>query len=275
MKYIKLSFLCVVAFTLVFIPKANSEAPWLTLTDGNKLSVELSISNYDSHIKNIGFGSSAWFFGYQHYFNNRLALVAELPFGLYFPEDDTNTDNETSIGNILIGLKINDLGVKSNKLIGEFGLRLPIAPDDEHKALALNGYSNFSRFEAFLNDFWTLSFKGTYQKSLTDVSDILFSAGGDFLINTDSDNDSEAFLDLSIFYKTHFNDFMFGAGFLEKILMTDDSDFSNRAIEQIGAAAVYDNGKWKPGVSLRIPIEDDIGDIINFNVGFNLIYSLD
>jgi hypothetical protein len=66
-----------------------------------------------------------------------------------------------------------------------------------------------------------------------------------------------------------------GAGFSGRLLATEgDLDFGERTFHQLGMFANLLLGRFQPGAQLRIPLDEDLSDLINPSVSLSLGYLL-
>ena len=58
------------------------------------------------------------------------------------------------------------------------------------------------------------------------------------------------------------------------IINSGGGGFAERTIHQFGVQAGYSFGRFRPGVQIRVPL-DDVGQSLDFVVGFNIAVDFD
>jgi hypothetical protein len=53
-------------------------------------------------------------------------------------------------------------------------------------------------------------------------------------------------------------------------LSAEDADYGERSVHQLGFAASAGLGNVRPGVHIRLPLDDDLKDALDFVIGFSL-----
>ena len=204
-----------------------------------------------------------------------IAIEYEVPISHFSDSRDGLIDeSETALGNTYIGLKINNPENTGNKFIGHFGIRLPLAPDDASDALVIGAYSNFGRYEAFLPHYFIVSTSGTYQVATSETMSFRFSLGGDVLLATEDNRDTELFINYNMYLSKELETVIFNAGFNGKLLASANGDFGDKSVHQIAVSGFYKGERFKPGFSIKVPVDDDINELVDIIFGFKLIYSL-
>lgn len=281
MKKRKLIVLSVVAFFVIFaaLPQtANSQQYWMNQHEGNSIGLEIVKPIFDSDVDNVGFLTTCWLLSGQHLASDKVTIVYQLPIANYSVKDETIYDeSETSFGNPYIGIRFSNSKneFEKNKFITHIGIRLPFASDNKIDAARVGYFANHEQLEAFLPEYMTFSFAGTFRSKPAEQSVLNISIGGNYMLSTD-DRDSEFLLDYNVdFTSTSANNLILGAGFTGKMILSQSGlSFSERTVHQLALLGGYNGPKLKPILTFKIPFDDNLSNAISFVLGFKFIYKL-
>lgn len=256
---------------------------WLDQMGDKALAIEILKPTFAGN-DDVTFLSSAIFISGRFALREDLRLVAELPFAharvdvvvLDFinPQPIKESESETIIGNPYIGLELRKAG---SPVFGELGVRIPITPDDKSIASAIGRFADFDRMEAFAPDVFTVLGRINFQSTSASHVRIRVRGGPTLLFNSEGflEDDTELLLDYSaqVGYVTQKVSVM--GGLTGRLFATQtEGDFGERSVHQLGASATLISGQVQPGIHLRIPIDDDLDDILDFVFGLNLSVQL-
>ena len=164
----------------------------------------------------------------------------------------------------------------SQSTVVRVGVRLPFASDEKFDAAAIGMYTTFNRFEAFLPDLLTISLGGGFYHMLESGINYSLNVDGVLMKPTEDDIDSELFINYNVTFWFPFEKINLGTGFAGRLIATEsDLDFGERTVHQLGFAGNYDFGSLKPGIHFRIPLDDDLTDLLNYVYGFNVTYEIE
>ncbi|MGH7453200.1 MAG: hypothetical protein ACRENG_17755 [bacterium] len=273
--------LAMAALSVAALVPTSLPAQSLWLDRSHDKTIALEVIKPDFKNNNLGtFTSSrsglALFLSLRWPLSERLHFVGELPFayGNYEFKSSLININEhesgSAIGNPYLGLEIKGA---NTPIFAEFGVRLPITPED-NVGTGLNIYSDVDRIEAFFPK--TLPFSGMVNFHHVGSSGlaIRLRGGASFWVFTDMEafnEDTELFASYSAQVGYEFRQVSVMAGFTGRANLTaEDADFSQRSVHQFGAAASLGAGKVRPGVQLRLPLDDDLKDILDAMFGVQL-----
>lgn len=234
----------------------------------NSVTLELSKPKFESS----RFSGLAAFLTLQMALTDRTLFVVELPYAHsrseYYNESG-RSDN--AIGNIYLGVEIRP---EDSPRSGEFGIRLPTASRDDYSANYAGIVADHDRLEAFLADWLIINARYIYRPQYKDGFATRFHLGPSILVYTgegDRASSSEVYLHYSVQPWFKAEKTSFGAGFSGVMLLTGGNPFSGKNTEiQIGLAVVYDAGRVRPGVNLRLPVSDYLDDSLDFVYSFSL-----
>lgn len=163
--------------------------------------------------------------------------------------------NGTALGNPYLGVEVS----ASDRLSLSVGGRLPLAEADDEEDLA--GFVAMSadplRAEAFWPDVVPVSTSLNFTEQLSSILSLRARAGGTGLFFQDrleeDGDDFEATLDYGVGGTLTHGKGRFNAGLAGRLPITEDGE---QATHQLGFSADVAVGGVRPGVSLRVPLDD-------------------
>jgi len=244
---------------------------WMQRNEGNGISFEWNKASFENDV-DAKFLSSVFFLRSQVVVHDKINFVTELPFSYI---DADRFDSEFMLGNIYVGMEYISQG--SGELIF-LGLRLPVAPDDKGNASVQGAFTNYHLLEAFVGKGFSIRLNAGYK--FQSANDIIFKIyGGPMLVkNIDSDtynSDTEVYIDYfaEVWYPAE--KFEFAMGTTGRFWATgEDLDFGERLISNFEVKTQMRTRPVKPGIFLRLSLDDAINNFINFVYGFNLTVSI-
>jgi hypothetical protein len=263
----KLAVLTVLLPALLLAGAESAEAQSIWLEPPVPTDVNLEVLNPAIQ------GSEMTTFSLMYFLSGRIGLaqhtvlVAEIPYAHYAPNSDyygyfqRTADN--AFGSPYIGLH---LGPYKQGWQGEIGLRLPLAERDKY-ATQMGLLGDFlERAEAFLPDVLTVVAGGNYRYKSSDgfalrlrLAPLLWIGTGD-----NSGMDPELFFLYAVQIGYEDQTVAVGGGLSGRYGATiEDADFGERSFHQLGLYMNFDFGGWGPGVQLRVPLDEDLGDFLD------------
>lgn len=259
--------------SFVLVLPSMAQSIWLGEYRQRSLSVEAL--KPDLNGTDETFFSSALFLSGRTPLSPKFHLTADLPVSHFgFDSDIGGTDDsETGIGNPYVGLEYGEIGAP---LYGEFGVRIPLASDD-NAGLVSGMSSDLDRWEAFFGD--VLSFNGAanyiYQLPNSGLS-VRLRGGPNLWIRTNDNetleglDDTELFANYSAQAWYDAGRLNLGTGVTGRAIITDDGDFGERTAHLLGFSVIGDFHKVRPGLHFRLPIDDDLNDVMDYAVGLSV-----
>ena len=153
----------------------------------------------------------------------------------------------------------------------EIGVRLPMASETE-PAPVMGAVADYDRLEMYVPDYLTLNFLINVRKE-ADNYFVTAHFGPSFLIRTGSSttgNGLEMLLAGSVQGGIYMQNFCFSMGYSGRFDASDNMDFADRFVHQIGAVASYKTGQFQPSVFLRAPIDKNLEQALNFVYGIGV-----
>lgn len=258
------------AMALLLIPAAAAPQSLVQVPQGSSLSLELLHASFEDDDE-VAFYSGAYFLGGRFELNPRLAVVAELPFAhLAYDGDDPILENEssTTLGNPLIGL-----AVQTGRAQLVFGGRLPLASDDELASL-YGMMTDQYRLEAFVPDVATVQVSARLGNTVSDVTRVTFDLGGVLLVPTD-EGEVEFAADYGVAATYVAERVRLGGGVNGRAALTSGADDIGAMTEhQLAVFGDFGGGRVRPGLSLRLPLDENTREFVNMTFGITLQYLL-
>lgn len=210
-----------------------------------------------------GFMNSAIFIDYFNVVTEGIRIDVSLPFGIYDP--DTG-DGDSGFGNPYIGVtKFMD----GSPLYFSGGLSIPIA--DEDKLYPYMGrVADITRIGAFRPKTWTIDASVNYWGEGGSTVIPFFGAGPTITIPTEENEDTEIYIVLGggVIYPT--GSLRLGAGLSGFYWATAGDAAGDEFVLQGIVGCDYDLGAVRPGLTIRIPLSSDYGDLVNMVIGVHL-----
>jgi hypothetical protein len=258
-------------FVLTSLPLA-AQSIWLDHGYQNSVGIEFFKPNFDGNFIATDFLTSALFLSGRFGVSQNLFFVGELPIArIGFKEDFAFLDNQLNVGNPYLGLEAH----QENSFI-EMGVRLPLMSEDGFSAATAGVTSDYDRLEAFIPNTVPALLKVNYRKKTPSNFVLRLRGGPVLLINTEDNGDRfELLMDYSAQVGVEAEMIHVMAGFTGRYFATtDDGDFGERSIHQVGVGANLVLGNLRPGIHLRFPLDDDLKDEFDYIFGLNLAYGL-
>ncbi len=224
----------------------------------------------------FGFFTSVWYLSARIKASDAVNLVIEVPTSHIAWAARIEGNKETGVGNPYFGIEAaTGRSRGSDRLWGRIGIRPPVVANDDPRAAEFGLIATWNRLEAFMPNSWTLA-AGVAGKSLWARNlegEIGFQTV--LLIPTSDRGDTELFIDysLSLWYAPH--RLAVGGGLAGRLWATaEDANLGERTVHQLGLAANYTVGRFRPGIQLRLPLDDQFENLIDFVYGVHVTYAL-
>lgn len=248
---------------------ASAQTVW---ADGpgleSEVGIELMIPSFDD-LFGTEFPSSALLLHVRAPIGRAISLNGELPVSHLSADGGTS---ETDIGNIYLGLRFHGV---SPGLDFDIGGRIPTAPSDGSGLVTGMLLENYS-LGTYMPK--TVSLNSSANYFWQGESGLIIKTGGgpDVLIPTgDLSGDAELFVNYygQILYGS--DSFSIGGGMTGLLIVTESNlSFGDRTIHDLGILGSYHFDSTSLGGYLRVPLDDDINDYLNFVFGLNLSITL-
>jgi hypothetical protein len=227
----------------------------------------------------VAFPTSAWYLATRIPVSDKVALVGELPFSYAKVEYELLDESQsgTTIGNIYAGL---EFGGGESNVMGEFGIRVPLASDEGDGALAsqLGLLGDFvDRAEAFTPDI--LSIHGAVNYRVLPVNGLGVRLRLAPILWVDTEGNGGDTVELWALYSAQFwyngEKFAVGGGFSGRAWLSEDLDnLGDRTLHELGLMGSVNLGQFQPGAQLRVPLDEDLKDVLDLALVLSLGYRL-
>lgn len=257
-------------------PAARAQSIWLDRTEPKAVHLEIAKPLFGG-APGVGFFTVAGFFSTRLPLGERLSFVGELPLATFsFDSPSLFVDDETSttIGNPYLGIQTRAGGETGGWL--EFGVRVPLASDDESATIS-GGAADIDRWEAFLPNTFVVRAAGHWRDDpRRDGVGADFRVAPTLWISDDFADDVELFSTYGVQVLFHNEEARAGFGLTGRWLLTDDSAVALNSTHQFEAAIDFLRGDVRPGMTLRIPLDDDgfFGSSVDAVFGLTLNFVL-
>lgn len=245
--------------------RAQVFQPWGAQVD-RSVSLDLLRPSFDgggtstlTTINQVGF---RWAVG-------KVVLVAEAPF--VNAKVDGASSGALLIGNPFLGVATRS----SSPFIGEFGVRPPIASVstiEDAFASFVGVIGDFADFEAYGEDLLTIRATAGYH-FLSPQHYGLRLAARPALVAPTGGGDSELFLDYGIQGGYETERASVGMVFSGRAILTEPGSIGERTVHELGVGGTMTFGRLRPGVILRLPLDADLSNALNYSIGLRLEYA--
>lgn len=223
----------------------------------------------DSFGEEITLPSSAWFLSGRYPFTARLSGVAELPFayGSLKGDSGSSLDGKSVFGNPYVGVEFT-----LNEVVSfEGGVRAPLTSADEQSFGDVVGVlGDLMRMEAFVMDVFPVSAAVNLHHTVGAGITLRGRLGATSLIWTGDDEIGESLtlMDYGAFAQIPVNRARLGAGIAGRWDLTEEEGgFSENSLHHLGLSADYAFGRFRPGIMVRVPLDEDYRDVVSASVG--------
>jgi len=248
----------------------SGQSNWLTRSKKTSVTLELIKPNFDGD-DDLTVATSVLFLSARGPVSENNRIVVELPIA-HVGFDNSDSSDETLLGNPYFGF---EFGLSDSPTFFELGFRLPLAPDDKEFASFIGVLSDFERLEAFASDLLMFSGRVNYQRR--NASNIVFRLRGGpslwvFVSDEEDDPEDEIWLNYSMQVGYESDSFSVLGGLTGSYWVTQgDDDLIDRTVHQLGVAASLVQGKLRPGVHFRLPLNSGDDAIL---AGLDFVFGL-
>ncbi len=272
---------CTMLLAIVIIPGLSSaQSLWTDRMHASSVTLEWLKPNFEGEGE-YSFGTSTTFLtGRFATKGGRVSIITDLPYTVLgytthelagsFPNYTTveKTKTEGTIGNPYFGIE--SLG-KDSAFLFEFGTRLPVTPDDNEAIFSGVLTDWIERMEAFITDAIPVQLGFNYLKQNPGGFILRTRLGMNGWIPTGDRDDGEFMMMYGMQFGYASDEIQVLTGFGGRLILTEeDLDFSERTFHQLGIAANARVGRFTPGLSMRVPLDEDLSEVLNYVFGVTL-----
>lgn len=260
-------------FILTCFSSLEAQSIWQDYTTREGITIEFLKPHYVDE-EDLSFLTSVTYLSARFPITRNMVFSGEFPFSYvkYDIPQGPDLGAKQTFGNPYFGL---ELHFRRTPLFIELGARAPLTADVEEKngeATVNGGLTDFiDRAEAFATDAVPVSaIMNCILSSRTGFS-LRLRGGPSFWFASGDREESETFFLYSAqaFYETGI--LRFGGGFSGRYLASADAgNFGERSLHQLTFGLDIILGMFRPGVYIRIPLDEDLKDMINTVWGISL-----
>ncbi len=265
-----------VASALVLIGGAASLAaqnPWRASGSSGSVTLELLRPSLKTSYVDQSLASGALFLSGRVPISSTTFFVAELPaaYGSFTSTGfgSTVTASSAMVGNPYVGI---EGGRDGARFFGEFGVRVPIASENQPEAILVGTLADLERMDVFLPKVVSVSALANLRSTTPEGFLLRVRVGPVAWIPTEGSGTVELLgaYALQVGYEARSLSLIAGLG--GRAIITEDVD--NRFMDHFVVAASYRIGVLRPGLSLRLPIDnyyrDAVGSVLGLSLGIEL-----
>ena len=262
-----------VLLMLVPVPAAQAQSIWTPRFDRGSVSVEVYKPSFDNDA-DLTFASSLWFVTARVPAASGVFVVGDLSYShisysyIGFKDDESSS----TIGNPYVGVEFHRTG---DDLSFELGTRLPLVDDKEWTASFYGIYGDLSRWEAWAQDILPVSLM-THVEARDERGFGIRVDGGPILwIATGDREDTELFVLLSFQGIYTGEDAGVSAGIVSRAILTNENhDGAESTFHEFGVSAAFRFGHVWPGFQFRIPLDEDLTEVMDYTFGLQMNFPL-
>lgn len=219
--------------------------------------------------------TSVWFVSGRLPVAERVNVIADVPFTHARMQGASaelfGTESNQVLGNPLLGVEY----LVSPAMRVEFSTRAPLTTaDDESFADVVGALGDPHRSEAYMIDVVPLSASLEYRRALDGGLGLRVRGGPTMLFNTSDvagQSESETMLDYGVLGSYATGPARVGLGVSGRWAATADAgSFSDNSLHQVGVSADMLLRGVRPGISLRVPLDEEYREVVKSSLGVYL-----
>ncbi len=250
----------------------NGQSIWMGNLPNKSISIEFK-KPFFAESDVFGFTTSSWFVSGKYSLPQNFVASVEFPFSYLIYDDRIPRNGEFISGNPYIGVTY--LGPGKN-ISADIGLRLPLSPDifsDHADAAAVGLVTEFvERPEAFMPDITPINIRLNYANWGDNKFFYRLQAGPSLWLAEDgADNDWLMHYSTQVGYRLEQAGLFIGFNGLW--LMNSEDGSAEKNWHQLAASTYFVFGKMQPLVSVKMPLDESLSDLVEMSVsvGFNFL----
>jgi hypothetical protein len=254
---------------------ASAQSLWMPRDRESAVMLELLKPSFDTVDED--FTSFAGFLGFRSTPKSNVSVALEASMArIGYDEFDpfsgiTSSVSSFSLGDIYLGL---EYGNSAGPFFGEMGVRLPTSSESEGDARLTGVLSDLTRWEAFLSKTVTFQGAGNFRKVASNGLYYRLRLSPTLAVPTQAGLDPELFFVYSGQFGVERPQARLGVGLVARTLITEsDLTFSERTETQLDGHVDLGAGSFRPGVEVKVPLDDQLNDFTPVTVGVSFSYS--
>jgi len=239
-------------------PGAAAQSIWLDRVSPKTLHLEIAKPLYED-AEDVDFMTANWSLSGRFPIGATLHIVGELPYARIGFDSDFADESSTTIGNLYAGIETHV--AEGNGAWFEAGVRVPTASEadenDEGNAATFTGtFVDVDRWEAYglSSDAFILHTAVHGRTDPVGKIGVDVRLAPNLWFGGDLDDDAELFLVFGAQVLYHGTSVRAGAGITGRTWVTEDE--GGTSAHQVEAAVDVLSGRVRPGMTLRVPINE-------------------
>jgi hypothetical protein len=234
-------------------PVTAAQSIWLDRVSPKTLHLEIARPLYEDG-EDIDFMTANWTLSGRFPVSASLHLVGELPFARIGFDSALDEESSSTIGNLYAGIETHPAGGSGAWFEG--GVRVPTSSDNELATIS-GTLVDADRWEAYglLSEAFVLHTAAHWRSDPVGKVGVDLRVAPNLWLGGELADDAELFVVYGGQVLYHGTSVRGGAGLTGRWLATEDDDDSST--QQFEAAVDVLSGRVRPGVTLRIPLDED------------------
>lgn len=240
--------------------RAHGEALWV-VPENNRILLEYLKPSFDSG-DNLTFATSTWFLSGNAALGDVVSLTAEIPYTMLGVQGG---ESDVALGNVYLGANIQG----EAPVIVELGFRLPTATEFNQASVGGTVTDFVDRAEAFVENIFPVTAAVSYYDRRDNGFIARLRGGLNFWLPQEPNEDAEVFLVYGGQAGMSTRRMNLLAGITGRWWVSNEggANAAEASEHQIALSADMPMGTAQPGVSLRIPFDDNLSDLIDLTFG--------
>ncbi|RMG40174.1 MAG: hypothetical protein D6732_03370 [Methanobacteriota archaeon] len=278
-RYLVISVLFGLLLLLTAVSPLNAQAIWTHHTMDRGVALEALKPTFTDN-EGVEFSTSALYLSAHTTIGKGFWIIGELPvvhYGFSPTQDQQNEQeiSETAVANAYFGFQYQTTG---REFMADVGVRLPFLSEEKEIASQSGLYSDLERWDAFVPHALTFSGLGRYQHRFDNGFYAGVRGGAAYQINTEKDAGEDR-ANFYLLYGINAGYAMerldFNADLIGRFLTTnEEGGFGENTMHLATLSANYRVGKVQPGLLVKLPLDKDLTDVIDYVVGLQFAVNL-
>ncbi len=270
----------IIGIFLSLVGPVRAQSNWMLDRNKKIVSIEWLKPSF-SEDRNLTFFTSVFNVSARLPMNDRNTMVVEIPYGKYgyeYKDEYYGIDysrKESTIGNVYLGA---EFGQPNDPVFTEVGVRLPTVSDDKYGAQSVGMLADWDRLDAFVDDIvpFTVKVNSLVRRESGFVTRVRIGPEIWYITNKDSEDRFEMFLLYSFHGGLETETFGMGLGLNGRMWVTmgEGSDLAEKTIHQLDFNFFGKIKNIRPGVYMRVPVDDDLEEVLDSVLGIRLDFDL-
>lgn len=247
----------------------SGQSTWTTRDARASIELEAFRPDFSDEI-DFAFATSAGFLSGRLPVSGAWSIAADLPFSRAGWDAVGVSQSSSLVGNPYVGVE----WAASSRLGTELGVRIPVGELDDVDDLAavlVGTAGELGRMEAFVPQTLGIYATADYRHPLNESFSVRLRGGPAFIGGDNGSDDMLLGYSGQLWYAK--DRLKLGAGLAGRANVTTDDQEVERTLHQVAVAGDYRVGQVRPGVQIRVPLDESVRDATSYTVGVTLSWS--